>query len=568
MQDGVVDGGAEMQRGRAVMRASILLVALVAACVGCQREHVGSLAVIGGSGIVVGGGGTGGGAGGISSCTALSMASTVAIDGSSTKCESITITGNVTFSTTGLAAGSTVTLVVTADSTKRLVYWPSGWSWSGTPIAFIPPSKTATLTIRSFTTADSGVQVAFDLQGAASGSVVQRIATRQRNTLDPCTNATLLPGMRRKITTTWGTYLDLKWDLSASLNEASNDANYGLVTRIDGVEANRARFRTQTISSIATPAFHTSGNARVHVEPGDHVVELYCSDASAALAGFAASIGTIDNLIDGGAGFTIEEIREPEWSYTQIPQVVGTDMILVADWRADSGVTVDANNRVTSWADISGSAYSLGALTQATSGLRPLLVANCQNGMPCVRFDPTRMDALTLVFTNAASQRVILAGNHTHQTSDPYFIKCDRVDNTNCTQLYLGSSSAAPTHEDRPIIYSGGTRVETAAKYTGKHIFDFRWDTTVTGIRTDLGINATQDEETGVGIVSRGNMQRICGDDGNGVGCALDVYEIQIWQGDPTNLATDGFQMNETDDIFVREPINRRWAIYTDNTGI
>lgn len=90
----------------------------------------------------------------------LSYAASVAISGAPTaaRTRTLALTGDITFTTTGLTAGNQVELVIAADGSTRAFTWPAGWKWVGsTAPASIAASKTGVLSMISTTTADTGV---------------------------------------------------------------------------------------------------------------------------------------------------------------------------------------------------------------------------------------------------------------------------------------------------------------------------------------------------------------------------------------------------------------------------
>lgn len=70
---------------------------------------------------------------------------------------------------------------------------------------------------------------------------------------------------------------------------------------------------------------------------------------------------------------------------------------LKAWYRADLGLTQDGSNKVSQWADLSGSGFHV---VQATTGQQPTAVAAAMNGKPVVTFDAT---AQTNLQTNAVA---------------------------------------------------------------------------------------------------------------------------------------------------------------------
>jgi len=72
--------------------------------------------------------------------------------------QTLALTGNATFTTTGLIAGGDLRVVITADASLRTLAWPGGWKWiGGTAPANIAANKTAILELISTSAADSGV---------------------------------------------------------------------------------------------------------------------------------------------------------------------------------------------------------------------------------------------------------------------------------------------------------------------------------------------------------------------------------------------------------------------------
>lgn len=59
--------------------------------------------------------------------------------------------------------------------------------------------------------------------------------------------------------------------------------------------------------------------------------------------------------------------------------------------KADQGVTLDGNGRVSQWNDQSSAARNV---SQSASGQRPLLVSSAKNSLPAIQFTSTRQDVL------------------------------------------------------------------------------------------------------------------------------------------------------------------------------
>jgi hypothetical protein len=76
----------------------------------------------------------------------------------------ISLTGNLTFTTSNRAAGRTVTLRLICDATQRTLTVPAGWVFVGSKPANIAASKTAILSLSFFGTADSDCVAAYGVQ--------------------------------------------------------------------------------------------------------------------------------------------------------------------------------------------------------------------------------------------------------------------------------------------------------------------------------------------------------------------------------------------------------------------
>jgi hypothetical protein len=74
----------------------------------------------------------------------------------------VTLAGNIQFTTTNRTAGYTVTVRIVCDGSNRTFTWPAGWSWlSITPPSGISASKVAVLSITAFGTNDTDVVAAY-----------------------------------------------------------------------------------------------------------------------------------------------------------------------------------------------------------------------------------------------------------------------------------------------------------------------------------------------------------------------------------------------------------------------
>jgi len=116
----------------------------------------------------------------IFSSTALSYAASVAIDFNSTGLQTISLTGNITFTTSNRGAGKSVTVEIVCDGTQRTLTFPA-WVWLGVAPSAITASKTAILTLTCFGSNDTDVVAAYgekdltvtgNLSGLTSGGVL------------------------------------------------------------------------------------------------------------------------------------------------------------------------------------------------------------------------------------------------------------------------------------------------------------------------------------------------------------------------------------------------------------
>lgn len=76
----------------------------------------------------------------------------------------ISLTGNLTFTTSNLANGRTLVLRLIADSTARNLTFPAGWKFIGVKPTNIAASKTAILSLSFFGTADTDCIAAYGVE--------------------------------------------------------------------------------------------------------------------------------------------------------------------------------------------------------------------------------------------------------------------------------------------------------------------------------------------------------------------------------------------------------------------
>lgn len=99
---------------------------------------------------------------GSSSHSVLTYAATVDIDFASDDYRTLSLTGNVTFTTSNRAAPRTVSIRIIADGSTRTFTFPVGWTFVGgaAPVS-IAASKTAILTATCFGVNDADIVAAY-----------------------------------------------------------------------------------------------------------------------------------------------------------------------------------------------------------------------------------------------------------------------------------------------------------------------------------------------------------------------------------------------------------------------
>lgn len=78
--------------------------------------------------------------------------------------KTLSITGNVTFTTSNSAVGRSLTLKILCDGTQRNLTFPGTWVWMGTAPTNIAINKTAILSLTCFGTGDANVVAAYAVQ--------------------------------------------------------------------------------------------------------------------------------------------------------------------------------------------------------------------------------------------------------------------------------------------------------------------------------------------------------------------------------------------------------------------
>lgn len=76
----------------------------------------------------------------------------------------VALTGDLTLTSSNLAAGRRVQVLLTSDGSSRTLTFPVGWTFLGTAPTALAASKTASLELISATTANAGVRALYDVQ--------------------------------------------------------------------------------------------------------------------------------------------------------------------------------------------------------------------------------------------------------------------------------------------------------------------------------------------------------------------------------------------------------------------
>ena len=106
----------------------------------------------------------------------LTYAASVALDfaPSLPPLKSVTLTGDITFTTSNLGASRNISVRIVGDSSARALTFPAGWKWlGGTTPASLAANKTAILSLAAFSGADSGVVASWSYDGVATLTVPQ-----------------------------------------------------------------------------------------------------------------------------------------------------------------------------------------------------------------------------------------------------------------------------------------------------------------------------------------------------------------------------------------------------------
>jgi hypothetical protein len=98
--------------------------------------------------------------------SAITYAASVTLDMSALAggYRTISLTGNLTFTTSNRASGRQVTIRLICDATQRTLTFPAGWVFLGVKPSAIAASKTAVLSLTFFGTADTDCVAAYGVQ--------------------------------------------------------------------------------------------------------------------------------------------------------------------------------------------------------------------------------------------------------------------------------------------------------------------------------------------------------------------------------------------------------------------
>lgn len=88
----------------------------------------------------------------------------ISIDFNAAALKALTLSGNTTFTTANLAAGISVSMMVTADGTNRTLTFPAGWIWVSLTPATLNANKNAVLSLISRSSTDANVYAAWAVQ--------------------------------------------------------------------------------------------------------------------------------------------------------------------------------------------------------------------------------------------------------------------------------------------------------------------------------------------------------------------------------------------------------------------
>lgn len=99
------------------------------------------------------------------SFSALTYSASVTLDFNAANVQSVSLTGNITFSTSNRSVTKGKVMRIICDATSRTLTFPSGWVWLGAAApTTVAASKTAVLSLYSFGTADTDIIASYAVQ--------------------------------------------------------------------------------------------------------------------------------------------------------------------------------------------------------------------------------------------------------------------------------------------------------------------------------------------------------------------------------------------------------------------
>lgn len=238
----------------------------------------------------------------------------------------------------------------------------------------------------------------------------------------------------------------------------------------------------------------------------------------------------------------------------QLPTTPVTDGL--AMWlRADTGIVLDLNNRVTAWQDVLiGDNVSADDAMQPADYARPALRAQGLNGRPSVRFDGRATFLMTPPMASTSSQTIVVVASFSRDSTgsgqllsyegppkriltDPTeygFIEINAYGNETplfYPVLYAGFDGP------HPVNY-GGVKNSNPLDYDRPYIFAYRYDYAANSAELfiDGHLNGTASAEVSAAVTSR----RVIGKHGNdGNFYAGDMAELLIWDRAVTDVELD-----------------------------
>lgn len=94
----------------------------------------------------------------------LTYAASVELNFNTQQDKTISLTGNVAFTTANLSAGGEVSVRIIADGSLRTLGFPVGWTFVGTAPTDIAANKTGVLSLKAYGSADSDVVAAYSVE--------------------------------------------------------------------------------------------------------------------------------------------------------------------------------------------------------------------------------------------------------------------------------------------------------------------------------------------------------------------------------------------------------------------